>query len=198
MMASCSEETLTMRYSPNHKAQTHQRIIKQASQRFRRDGIGATGLQPLMKSLGLTHGGFYAHFASKNELVEKALQHAACEVDEHCAKIFTQKHPLHTFIDTYLSDWHRACPDQGCPLPTMSAEMAQQGQPSPTTDYVIQTRLKQIQNALAAPDTEELCIVMLSTLVGALVLARGSKSAELRRRILEAARNTLKKSAPLT
>ena len=45
-----------MRYSPDHKAQTHQRIIKEASERFRRDGIGATGLQPLMKALGLTHG----------------------------------------------------------------------------------------------------------------------------------------------
>lgn len=48
-----------MRYSQDHKAQTHQRIIKEASARFRRDGIGATGLQPLMKALGLTHGGFY-------------------------------------------------------------------------------------------------------------------------------------------
>ena len=53
-----------MRYSQDHKAQTHQRIIKEASVSFRRDGIGATGLQPLMKALGLTHGGFYAHFKS--------------------------------------------------------------------------------------------------------------------------------------
>ena len=60
-----------MRYSQGHKAQTHKRIIKEASGLFRRDGIGATGLQPLMKSLGLTHGGFYAHFSSKTELVEK-------------------------------------------------------------------------------------------------------------------------------
>lgn len=60
-----------MRYSADHKAQTHQRIIKEASVRFRRDGIGATGLQPLMKALNLTHGGFYAHFKSKDELVEK-------------------------------------------------------------------------------------------------------------------------------
>jgi AcrR family transcriptional regulator len=54
-----------MRYSLNHKAQTHQRIIKEASVRFRRDGISATGLQPLMKALGLTHDGFYSHFKSK-------------------------------------------------------------------------------------------------------------------------------------
>jgi AcrR family transcriptional regulator len=62
-----------MRYSSDHKAKTHQRIIKEASVRFRRDGIGATGLQPLMKALDLTHGGFYAHFKSKDELVERNL-----------------------------------------------------------------------------------------------------------------------------
>ena len=63
-----------MRYSEDHKAQTHQRIIEEAARLFRRDGVGATGLQPLMKTLGLTHGGFYAHFKSKDELVETALR----------------------------------------------------------------------------------------------------------------------------
>src|ERR1700759_1750075 len=80
-----------MRYSQNHKAQTHQRIIKEASARFRKDGIGATGLQPLMKALGLTHGGFYSHFKSKDELVEKALQEAGDQVDGLCAEIFAQE-----------------------------------------------------------------------------------------------------------
>ena len=73
-----------MRYSQGHKAQTHKRIIKEASVRFRRDGIGATGLQHLMKALNLTHGEFYSHFKSKHELVEKALQAAAAELDAHC------------------------------------------------------------------------------------------------------------------
>ena len=89
-----------MRYSHNHKAQTHQRIIKEASVRFRRDGIGATGLQPLMKSLGLTHGGFYAHFASKDELVEKALQHAANEVDGRCAELFNRMRSINPACPT--------------------------------------------------------------------------------------------------
>jgi AcrR family transcriptional regulator len=73
-----------MRYSQGHKAQTHKRIIKEASIRFRRTGIGATGLQHLMKALNLTHGEFYSHFKSKHELVEKALQAAAAELDAHC------------------------------------------------------------------------------------------------------------------
>jgi AcrR family transcriptional regulator len=91
-----------MRYSQDHKAQTHQRIIKEASERFRRDGIGATGLQPLMKALGLTHGGFYSHFKSKDELVEKALQAAGEQCDVICAELFAQERPLETFIDTNL------------------------------------------------------------------------------------------------
>ena len=59
-----------MRYSEDHKAKTHQRIVNEAALRFRRDGVLATGLQPLMKALGLTHGGFYAHFKSKGRLYD--------------------------------------------------------------------------------------------------------------------------------
>ena len=175
-----------MRYSQDHKAQTHQRIVKEASGLFRRDGIGATGLQPLMKSLGLTHGGFYAHFSSKNDLVEKALQHAAGQVDGICAELFSQPRPLHAFIDAYLSEWHLTSPQEGCPLPTMSAEMAQQGQASATTDYVIDARLKQIQATLQGPDAEDQSIVIFATLVGALVLARGAENTALKERILDA------------
>ena len=183
-----------MRYSQDHKAHTHQRIIKEAASLFRQDGIGATGLQPLMKSLGLTHGGFYAHFASKNELVEKALQQAAGEVDGLCAEIFSQPQPLNTFIDTYLSEWHVTSPHEGCPLPTMSAEMAQLGIASPTTDAVINARLKQIENTLQGADAEEQSIMIFATLVGALVLARSTEGDALREKILDVTRNTLKQS----
>ena len=184
-----------MRYSQHHKAQTHQRIIEEASIRFRRDGIGATGLQPLMKALGLTHGGFYAHFASKDELVEKALQHAANQVEEHCAELFDSPDALPTFIDTYLSEWHLASPHEGCPLPTMSVEMAQNGNPSPVTDSVINARLTQIQAELEAPDTEDRSIVLFAALVGALVLSRGAENQALKKRILDVTRAALKGSA---
>lgn len=183
-----------MRYSQHHKAQTHQRIIEEASTRFRRDGIGATGLQPLMKALGLTHGGFYAHFASKDELVDKALQHAAEEVDGRCAELFNGPSALHTFIDTYLSDWHLSSPHEGCPLPTMSVEMAQNGNRSAITDNVINARLKQIQAELQGPDAEDQSIVLFAALVGALVLARGAQSEALRGKILEVTRTSLKAS----
>ena len=181
-----------MRYSQDHKAQTQQRIIKEASVRFRRDGIGATGLQPLMKALNLTHGGFYAHFKSKDELVEKALQAAAAELDAHCEMLFSQERPLEAFIDSYLSEWHLTSPDQGCPLPTMSSEMGLRGQHSATTDAVLGARLKQIETALADGRGDVQGLVMMSTLVGALVLARSVEDPTLAARIMGVVRESLK------
>jgi AcrR family transcriptional regulator len=183
-----------MRYSQDHKAQTHQRIIKEASVRFRRDGIGATGLQPLMKALGLTHGGFYSHFKSKDELVEKALQAAGDEVDVVCAELFAQDRPLEAFIDAYLSQWHQTSPHEGCPLPTMSSELGMRGQPSPTSDAVLNARLRQIQDTLESDDAAERSIVIMSTLVGALLLSRNVENAELARQILEVTRKSLKRA----
>ncbi|MHC8349826.1 TetR/AcrR family transcriptional regulator [Pseudomonas sp. RT4P38] len=184
-----------MRYSQNHKAQTHERIIKEASARFRRDGIGATGLQPLMKALGLTHGGFYSHFKSKDELVEKALQAAGEQVDIICAELFAQDRPLEAFIDAYLSEWHQTSPDQGCPLPTMSSELGLRGQQSPTTDVVLNARLDQVQGTLEDEDVAaDQSIVIMSTLVGALLLSRSVENPELAQRILDVTRAYLKQT----
>ena len=124
------------------------------------------------------------------------MQHAANQVDGICAELFSQPHPLHAFIDAYLSEWHLTSPHEGCPLPTMSAEMAQQGQASVTTDHVIDARLKQIQATLQGSDTEDKSIVIFATLVGALVLARGAESDALKQKIFEVTRSTLKSSAP--
>ncbi|RON77837.1 TetR/AcrR family transcriptional regulator [Pseudomonas fluorescens] len=181
-----------MRYSQDHKAQTHKRIIKEASARFRKDGIGATGLQPLMKALGLTHGGFYSHFRSKDELVEKALQEAGQQVDGLCAEIFAQDNPLHAFIETYLSEWHQTSPHEGCPLPTISSELGLRGQPSPTSDVVLNARLEQIENSLEGENNADRAIVIMSTLVGALLLSRSVADAEFAQRILDVTRDHLK------
>ncbi|CAI8947473.1 TetR/AcrR family transcriptional regulator, transcriptional repressor for nem operon [Pseudomonas sp. IT-347P] len=183
-----------MRYSPDHKAQTHQRIIKEASARFRKDGIGATGLQPLMKALGLTHGGFYSHFKSKDDLVEKALQEAGEQVAGLCEEIFAQENPLQVFIDTYLSQWHQTSPHEGCPLLTISSELGLRGQPSPTSDEVLNARLEQIQGTLAGENIAERSIVIMATLAGALLLSRSVADADFAQRILDITREHLKQS----
>ncbi|WP_064120278.1 TetR/AcrR family transcriptional regulator [Pseudomonas fluorescens] len=181
-----------MRYTQDHKAQTHQRIIKEASARFRKDGIGATGLQPLMKALGLTHGGFYSHFKSKDELVEKALQEAGNQVDGLCAEIFSQDNPLDVFIETYLSEWHQTSPHEGCPLPTISSELGLRGQPSTTSDTLLKARLEQIENNLEGESSADRAIVIMSTLVGALLLSRSVADAEFAQSILDVTRDHLK------
>lgn len=181
-----------MRYSQDHKTQTHQKIVKEASVRFRRDGIGATGLQPLMKALGLTHGGFYAHFKSKDDLIEQALQCAADEMHGRVDALKTADNPLHAFIDMYLSAKHRDNPEQGCPLPTLCAEMGQREQPSALTDEALARRLAFIEQQLQGPDTTARSLMLFSTLIGALVLARSVKDRQVSERILLTAAARLK------
>jgi TetR/AcrR family transcriptional repressor of nem operon len=181
-----------MRYSEDHKAKTHQRIIEEAALRFRRDGVGATGLQPLMKALGLTHGGFYAHFKSKDDLVENALQHAVKTLESDTAEALQDaESPLQLFIQRYLSDLHRANPGAGCPLPTMSAELGQRGEPSATTDAVVRNRLALIEKNLEGKDAEDESVLMLSAMVGALLLSRSVKDPELSERLLKTTRRLL-------
>lgn len=180
-----------MRYSEDHKAQTHQRIIDEASLRFRRDGVGATGLQPLMKALGLTHGGFYAHFKSKGELVETALRSTAEQYKKSTAKLFANKNPLQLFITRYLSKEHCADPGTGCPLTTMSAELGQRGEASTITDEVIGDRLRMIESCLVSDDAADQSVLILSAVVGGLLLARSVSDPQLSVRLLETTRRLL-------
>lgn len=180
-----------MRYAEDHKAQTHQRIIEEAARRFRRDGVGATGLQPLMKALGLTHGGFYAHFKSKDELVETALRSSAEQLKASTAEVFAGADPLPSFIARYLSTAHRANPADGCPLPTMSAELGQRGAASPVTDQVVNERLSMIESCLGGEDAAEQSVLMLSAMVGALLLSRSVSDPALSERLLATTRSLL-------
>jgi len=181
-----------MRYSEDHKAKTHQRIIDEAALRFRRDGIGATGLQPLMKALGLTHGGFYAHFKSKDELVETALRHAVQDLASSTEQqADNAEEPLPRFIASYLSSAHRANPGAGCPLPTMSAELGQRGEASEVTDALIRNRLALIEDNLKGDDAAEQSVLLLSAMVGALMLSRSVKDPELSDRLLKTTRRLL-------
>ncbi|UZJ61855.1 TetR/AcrR family transcriptional regulator [Pseudomonas sp. KU26590] len=182
-----------MRYAEDHKAQTHQRILQEAAARFRRDGIGATGLQPLMKALGLTHGGFYAHFKSKDDLVEKSLR---CAVDQLLASVtekLAEDSSTQAFIDIYLSTAHRDHPEAGCPLPTMASELGQRGQASEITDELINHMLATLEAGIPADgQSRDKSVMLMSGLVGAMVLARSAKDPALAERILETTRDQLK------
>src|SRR5690606_11133826 len=168
-----------MRYSEDHKAKTHQRIVDEAALRFRRDGVLATGQQPLMKAIGLTHGGFYAHFKSKDDLVEQALQQSANQLSEGLKELEQAPQPLQGLIKRYLSAAHCKSPGAGCPLPTMSAELGQRGQPSPVIDQIVRDRLAMIASHLSGEATDKRSAMVLSAMVGALVLSRSVTDPEL-------------------
>jgi AcrR family transcriptional regulator len=194
-----------MRYSSNHKAETRQRIIGEAARRFRKHGIEGTGLVPLMKALGLTHGGFYAHFESKDALVQASLEAAAEQtlerwqaapaaapaeaVPELAAPAGAE--PVRAVIDDYLSTRHRDEPGEGCPLPTLAAELGLRGQPSATTDAMIAQMTALLADCRLAAGPGDGGIVALAAMVGALTLARAVSDRAASDGILAAVRAAL-------
>lgn len=190
-----------MRYSSNHKAETRQRIIGEAARRFRKHGIEGTGLVPLMKALGLTHGGFYAHFESKDALVQASLEAAAEQTLERwqaplAAPPDAVAAPVgdasvRAVIDDYLSAHHRDEPGEGCPLPTLAAELGVRGQPSATADAMIGQMTALLADCRLAAGPGDAGIVALAAMVGALTLARAVSDRAASDGILAAVRAAL-------
>ncbi|MCS0585128.1 TetR/AcrR family transcriptional regulator [Massilia pinisoli] len=194
-----------MRYSSNHKAETRQRIIGEAARRFRKHGIEGTGLVPLMKALGLTHGGFYAHFESKDALVQASLEAAAEQTLERwqastaaapADAMLTPAtpagdEPVRAVIDDYLSARHRDEPGEGCPLPTLAAELGVRGQPSATADAMIEQMTALLADCHLEAGPGDGGIVALAAMVGALTLARAVSDRAASDGILAAVRAAL-------
>ena len=113
-----------MRYSAEHKEETHERIVRTASRRFRRSGA-SVGIADLMKALKLTHGGFYRHFRSKDDLLVEALQNGFDDMRQRMSEAIAKVPPgreLESLIETYLSDRHCADAAGGCPVAALAAE----------------------------------------------------------------------------
>src|ERR1700761_2042304 len=111
-----------MRYSKEHKQETHERIVKRAAVRLREKGAHGIGVADLMKEAGLTHGGFYAHFDSREALVIEAMEYIMERSTERWRKLGEQTPPekrLATIVDSYLNSAHRDDPGHGCAVPTL-------------------------------------------------------------------------------
>ena len=123
-----------MRYSPDHKEKTRARILESAATVFRRQGYHATGVDKVMEEAGLTAGGFYAHFASKDALLAEALEHYATKNTgkfEGGQKDASDREQVKAIVDRYLTASHRRHPERGCPLPSLAAEVARAGKAPP-------------------------------------------------------------------
>ncbi len=118
-----------MRYSPEHKASTRRRIVDGAAAALRARGLAGVGVADLMREAGLTHGGFYAHFASKDALVAEAIDAAGEQSVRNLRKVVKRAGPEPAFkaiVDAYLSTAHRDGPESGCALAALGAELARE------------------------------------------------------------------------
>jgi TetR/AcrR family transcriptional repressor of nem operon len=194
-----------MRYSKEHKQETHERIVKRAAVRLREKGAHGIGVADLMKEAGLTHGGFYAHFDSREALVIEAMAHIMDRGTERWRKLGEQAPPekrLATIVDSYLSAAHRDDPGHGCAIPTLGAELARE---TPKTRKAFASKLEEMIDMLASliPDVapkaaRKQASAALGTMMGALVMARIAGNGEFSDEILAAGREAiLNRPAPV-
>jgi TetR/AcrR family transcriptional repressor of nem operon len=187
-----------MRYSKEHKFQTHARIVKKASVKLREKGAHGIGVADLMKDAGLTHGGFYAHFDSREALVIEAFTHAIDRSTEHWrkqAEAAPAEKRLSTIVNTYLSPLHRDNPGQGCAVPALAAEITRE---SVRTRRAFASRMQRMIEMLAKqfhgvpPKTaRKQATAALATMMGSLVMARIAGNSELSDEILKSGREAI-------
>lgn len=186
-----------MRYSREHKQETHDRIVRKASTRLREKGAHGVGVADLMKEAGLTHGGFYAHFDSREALMIEAFGYAMDRSMEHWRKITAEVSPekrLALIADAYLSVVHRDNPGHGCSIPALGAEIARE---SPKARKAFAGKLDEMIELLAdfIPNmprkaARKQAIATLATMAGTMLLARVAGSSELSDEVLKAGRDS--------
>jgi TetR/AcrR family transcriptional repressor of nem operon len=187
-----------MRYSKEHKRETHDRIVRKASVRLRQKGAHGIGVADLMKEAGLTHGGFYAHFDSREALVIEAFNHAMDRSIESWRKMadeMPREKRLSSIVDSYLNEAHRDDPGRGCAVPALGAEIARE---SPKTRKAFAAKLDQLIDVIAdqVPNVprkaaRKQAMATLATMMGTIVMSRVAGSGELSDEILAAGRDTV-------
>ena len=187
-----------MRYSKEHKQETHARIVKKASVRLREKGAHGIGVADLMKEAGLTHGGFYAHFDSREALVIEAFAYAMDRSTERWRKMAEQTPPekrLATIVESYLTPVHRDDPGHGCAVPTLGAEIARE---SPKTRRAFAAKLEQMIEMMADQILDvprkvarKQAMAALTSMIGTLVLSRIAGTGEFSDEILTSGREAV-------
>jgi TetR/AcrR family transcriptional regulator, transcriptional repressor for nem operon len=187
-----------MRYRPEHKADTRKKIVEDASQRFRAEGLGGAGVASVMRDTGLTHGGFYKHFRNKDDLLVESVGEAFREVGAQFVQAAEQAAPREAWkaiVKRYLSLEHCDHPETGCPLAALGPELARS---MPEMKKRIGTAMVNYKGLMlpfmpgrTTVDREKAFFVIFSTMVGATELARMMPDAAARQRVLANARDFL-------
>jgi TetR/AcrR family transcriptional repressor of nem operon len=188
-----------MGYSQADKEATHERIVQTAANRFRLEGLAGISIADLMKEAGLTHGGFYKHFGSRDELVYEAIDKALQQSEINVTPTPGGAGGLDALLDRYLSPAHRDSPEEGCAVAAFAGEIAR-NEPRLRQRYTeqiernIERTAQRIGDASPGVEPRARAILMFSAMVGALNLARAVSDEALSDEILTTVRELLKES----
>lgn len=190
-----------MRYKPEHKAEIHQRIVRDAARRVRAEGLTGAAVSAVMQDTGLTHGGFYKHFGNKEELLMDSVSEAFREIADFLAHAAGQSKAgtaWKAIVRAYLSPEHCDHAECGCPLAALAPELARANKRikaqifGELTKY--KSRMLHFMPGRRAADKERAFIVIYSTMLGAVAIARILPDAAARARVLASARDFLLRS----
>ncbi len=180
-----------MRYTKDHREKTNKRIIDIAARRFRQDGIHAVGIAGLMSEAGLTHGGFYSHFKSKEDLVTTALAHAL-EKSLSRLKSYAKKNgdDLNALVSAYLHPAHRDKPENGCAIAAIGPELSRRPKESNAViNDLIQAFIDMIDHylpqTLPREERHRTAMSIASLMVGAIQISRILTDDRQREAVLE-------------
>jgi TetR/AcrR family transcriptional repressor of nem operon len=185
-----------MGHSQEEKAKNHQRIVDVAARRIRESGTDGPGVAEIMSEVGLTHGGFYKHFDSRDDLVAEAVDAAIEQGRARLAEsVEGAADPLTAFVDAYLSPGHRDDPGTGCTVVALGADAAR------SSDRVRAAYRAQVEHyiadleALLGDPTDETtrprAIAAVTSMVGALLISRAVDDEDLSDEILRAVRESV-------
>lgn len=189
-----------MRYPPSHKLATRHRILEAASQAFRERGIAETGVDDVMRRAGLTHGGFYAYFHDKTELIAEACAAGFAEAVPNLERIAaapTARRRVRLLIDSYLSIRHRDNRGSGCLIVAVGADAARlKGAARTAYSRAFTRHMERLAAALRLADDPkenyDRVTQLMSGLVGALLFARAIEDPVQSDSILQLMRHSLK------
>jgi len=182
-----------MRYDTEHKQRTREKILDAAALAVREEGPTQVGVAAVMSRAGLTHGGFYAHFPAKEQLVAATIGHmfdtTAAQLRQRSEGL-PPAQALSGYIEAYLSPWHRDHRSEGCPMPVLASDVPRLSEPSRQA-YAEGVRsltalLDGWLSALDFVDPNTLAMSVMSELVGAISLARAEPDTARSDAILEA------------
>lgn len=186
-----------MKVSREQAAENRELIIQTATQLFREKGFDGIGIAELMKTVGLTHGGFYGHFSSKDDLISQACDRAVDDILAQGAEARkNSSNPFENFIQRYLSTEHRDNPGSGCLMAALGSEVPRQSPQikasftrgfSKMVDGVMGLLTSEKKAALR----REKALFTLSALVGAQIIARAMGDEELSQDVLESVKKQL-------